>query len=575
MKKFLIVGSSLAPVFCAATAGAVDITLGGSIDMGIEFGLGKNNSDLSVQGGYNEVTLSISAAHTTDDGLAFGGAFELSTSAEIEFNPYADAAGDKYLAKLTVDGRTNINADLWNVSGGVRVPSNDVVSVKINSSWLGIDKGQTEYTLPLGAFGSHNICKIAGRGTVNSSTADVGFVSDVGMYDGTGKAWTQTKVGFGVEAFSNEVTVRHKSGYLPAVALVTPFLVYSAVVTATVNDRVVTQPTEKSHLASAKTWSFGMDYGDVVVKNSAFSEQVTAVARYDDYGTTVAVAKVAMPGLRLELPGGEVVEDAAVRLGPFMEVKMASSETKMVVGAACLSGVDSTDTKFYMDNASRVMTVSDASIFIEGGFGKLTLQTGDYAGGVGAIAGAGDRADIDADGLVVIAQGTGLMGANPYLAVDLAAGDTFGAFEVITGGTLDLGGLALGFDMALDNDATDPLDVFGISAWDLGASYAMGDLSLAFATDSSSDWGLSASMAIAGFGVSTTFGSKSGDDHTKSGITYSVSASTALNGFGLAIGFDQDLQPTIGVDYDLGGLKLYAGYDAGDEGGKVGATLSF
>ena len=118
MKKFLIVGSSLAPVFCAATAGAVDITLGGSIDMGVEFGLGKNNSDLSVQGGYNEVTLSISAAHTTDGGLAFGGAFGLSTSAEIEFDPYADAAGDKYPAKRTVDGRTDVAANLWNVSGG-------------------------------------------------------------------------------------------------------------------------------------------------------------------------------------------------------------------------------------------------------------------------------------------------------------------------------------------------------------------------------------------------------------------------------------------------------------------------
>ena len=235
------------------------------------------------------------------------------------------------------------------------------------------------------------------------------------------------------------------------------------------------------------------------------------------------------------------------------------------------------DTKFYMNNASDIVSISDASIYIEGGFGKLTLQTGDYAGGVGAIAGAGDQADIDADGLVMIVQGMGLMGANPYLAMDLASGDTLGQFEVITGGTMDLGGLALGFDMALDNSDSDDngVDLFGVSGWDLGASYAMGDLSLAFATDSSSDWGLSASMAIAGFGVSTTFGSKTAGDHEKSGITYSVSATTALNGFGLAIGFDQDLQPTIGVDYDLGGLKLYAGYDAADEGGKVGATLSF
>ena len=103
----------------------------------------------------------------------------------------------------------------------------------------------------------------------------------------------------------------------------------------------------------------------------------------------------------------------------------------------------------------------------------------------------------------------------------------------------------------------------------------MGRQGSAFATDSTSDWGMTASMAIAGFGVSTTFGSKSTADHTKTGITYSVSASTALNGFGLAIGFDQDLQPTVGVNYDLGGLNLYAGYDAADQGGKVGATLSF
>ena len=42
---------------------------------------------------------------------------------------------------------------------------------------------------------------------------------------------------------------------------------------------------------------------------------------------------------------------AAVYVGPFMEVMMASSETKMVVGAACLEGNDSSATAFYMNNA--------------------------------------------------------------------------------------------------------------------------------------------------------------------------------------------------------------------------------
>ena len=159
---------------------------------------------------------------------------------------------------------------------------------------------------------------------------------------------------------------------------------------------------------------------------------------------------------------------------------MASSETKMVVGAACLTGNDSSATAFYLDNADNVLTVSDASIYIEGGFGRLTLQSGDYAGGVSAIAGAGDVADIDADGLVVVAQGLGLMGANPYLAMDLAAGDSLSDLEVITGGTMDLGGVSAGFDMVLGNGD----DLLSISAWDLGMAYDMGDLSLGFATDS-------------------------------------------------------------------------------------------
>ena len=73
------------------------------------------------------------------------------------------------------------------------------------------------------------------------------------------------------------------------------------------------------------------------------------------------------------------------------------------------------------------------------------------------------------------------MGANPYLAMDLAAGDSLSDLEVITGGTMDLGGVSAGFDMVLGNGA----DLLSISAWDLGMAYDMGDLSLGFATDSS------------------------------------------------------------------------------------------
>ncbi|MDA9175498.1 hypothetical protein N9O95_00245, partial [Alphaproteobacteria bacterium] len=77
MKKFLIAGSSLAAVAAAGSAGAVDVTLGGSINMGVEFGLGKAANDLAFSTAYNEVSLSINAAHTTDGGLSFGGGFTM------------------------------------------------------------------------------------------------------------------------------------------------------------------------------------------------------------------------------------------------------------------------------------------------------------------------------------------------------------------------------------------------------------------------------------------------------------------------------------------------------------------
>jgi hypothetical protein len=523
MKKFLIAGSSLAAVAAAGSAGAVDVTLGGSINMGVDFGVGKNNQDLQFGSAFNEVSLSINAAHTTDGGLAFGGGFTMGTAAEIEFAPYAG----KNLVKATVTGQTDIVNALWNVSGGGAIDSGAVVSVKINSAWRGLGGTQTLYQVPLSSFTSSNICKLAGRGTVGNSTIYAGGASG----DAAGSA---------------------SGGYLPAGQML-------SVATASTTGASASATAQATGGASMNT-----THGAAAV----ITGSTTVTVQNGSTGTATATAVLSKGAVTI---GTAQVTSAAIYAGPFMEVMMASSETKMVVGAACLSGVSASDTAFYMNNASKVMTVSNASIYIDGGFGRLTLQSGDYSGGVGAIAGAGDQANIDADGLVVVAQGLGILGANPYLAVDLAAADTLGDLEVVTGGTIDLGGLSAAIDVALDN----PDDVFGISSWDLGASYAVGDLSLAAATDSSSDWGLSASMAIAGFAVNTTFGSSSAGDHEKAGITYSVSLSTALNGFGLAIGFDQDLQPAVGLDYDLGGLSLYAGYDAADEGGNIGATLSF
>ena len=78
--------------------------------------------------------------------------------------------------------------------------------------------------------------------------------------------------------------------------------------------------------------------------------------------------------------------NAKVYAGPFMEVMMTSSTTKMVVGAVCVNNAfTKTSTVAYMDVASRVVHVSDASVYIEGGFGKLSLSTSKYGGSVGGV----------------------------------------------------------------------------------------------------------------------------------------------------------------------------------------------
>ena len=156
MKKFLIAGSSLAAVAAAGSAGAVDVTLGGSIDMGVEFGIGKNKSSLGIGEAYNTISLSLAAAGTTDAGMKYGGSFTLATAAELELNAYGTTDnGGKQLLKLTVEGATDIEAAAYNVSGGQMLNANEIVGVKINSDWMSVGNTQTDYAHELG-FGAVN-----------------------------------------------------------------------------------------------------------------------------------------------------------------------------------------------------------------------------------------------------------------------------------------------------------------------------------------------------------------------------------------------------------------------------------
>jgi len=516
MRKFLIAGSSLAAVAAAGSAGAVDVTLGGSIDMGVDFGLGKEAGEMAISDVHNTVSLSISAAGTTDGGLKYGGSFGLGTAAELSFSPYETEDGDKYAIKATNGSHTDIEAAVYNVSGGGAIDAADVVAVKINSEWKSVGGTATNYEEPIGSFSSSQLCKLAGIGTKDD---------EVYGYRGALSTWSADH--------DDSFDADFDNGYLPAAMAIG-------------SDGDTDASFGITNGWSASTIGSATPDADEGIKWKVWNEADETVAT-----------------------------SAIVYAGPFMEVKLASSSTKMVVGGVCLEGMVASDTMLHMDNASKVVTAGAASIYIEGGFGKLTLQSGDYSGAVSAIGGAGDAAGIDADGLVVVASGIGMMGANPYLAMDLAPGATLGAVELVAGGSITFAGLSGAMDIELADGGLASAIGTDIAAWDLGLNYQMGDMALAFATDSDNDWGLSASMAVAGFGVNAVFSSEGTGDHEKSGIMYSVTASTALNGFGLSIGVDQDLEPTVGLSYDLGAMNVYAGYDASEGGGTAGVKLSF
>jgi hypothetical protein len=562
MKKFLIAGSSLAAVAAAGSAGAVDVTLGGSIDMGVDFGIGKAAGEMAITDTHNKISLKISAAGTTDGGLKYGGSFGMGTDGELSFAPYAHD-GQKYLVKATQEGPTDIIGNARAVSGGATVGGHsggNIVAVKINSDWVSVGDTQTAYKYPSsGNFQSTNICKLAGQAN-ESMTSDVGNINTVfgAMRASAGGAITDV--------------VKIEAGYLPAGRLGAAGTADSWSVAQYGSGFAVTDALTVAGVGVKRT----IASDETIAESAANKEGAIAIGKFSvTVKSKISEADKGPKSTPYQPEVTYVVTSAAVYLGPFMEVQLASSTTKMVVGAVCVEGIDASETVYHMNNKSKVVTATDASIYIEGGFGKLTLQTGDYAGAVSAIGGAGDVAGIDADGLVVVASGLGMMGANPYLAMDLAAGSSVGAIEMAAGGSINFAGMSGAMDIQLADGGLASVIGTEISGWDLGLTYQMGDMALAFATDSENDWGLSASMAVAGFGVDAVFSSEGTGDHEKSGIMYSVTASTSLNGFGLSIGVDQGLEPTVGLSYSLGALSLYAGYDASETGGTAGAKLSF
>ena len=266
-----------------------------------------------------------------------------------------------------------------------------------------------------------------------------------------------------------------------------------------------------------------------------------------------------------------IVADS-VYFGPFMEVKMTSSTTKMVVGGVCVTNeFDNTDTKIHMDVASRVMHVSDASIYIEGGFGKLSVGTGAYGGSVSGVGGAGDQVKIDG-ALNATLSSVSFLGFSGHGAVALDSINLGSRPNYAFGTSTNLLGLTVAIEME---------DVQGddgyIDLWDAGTSYDLNGMSVAIATDSAGAWAMSLGYELLGFAASSTIENIAKGGGAKAGLNIDTSLSTSLNGVSISVGLDEHLAWSIGASYAMGGsgLNIYANYSQADNGGKIGASMSF
>jgi hypothetical protein len=323
------------------------------------------------------------------------------------------------------------------------------------------------------------------------------------------------------------------------------------------------------------------DDGDPVgyARAGQFSDgyaQFTAVVSYDGDNVEVGGSQgdydVNVDDFTTEDGGESDIDADEVYVGPFMEVMMTSSTTKMVVGGVCVThAANESKTKIHMDVASRVMHVSDASIYIEGGFGKLSVSTSAYNGSVGGIGSAGNEVKIDGD-LNATLSSVSFMGLNGHGAVALDTIALAGRPNYSFGTSIDLLGLTMAVEMEDEQGTEGYIDV-----WDAATSYDFNGMAVGIATDSGGDWAMSLGYELMGFSMSSIVENVAPGNSEKSGLSIDTSFSTSLNGVGISVALDEDLAMTLGASYTMGnsGLTMYVNYSQASGGGKIGATMSF
>lgn len=568
-----------------------DVSLGGELGMSAVVGLSKGGEAFDYS---SSISINIDIDHSTDYGLMFGGDLSLATLDTFEFEAYdyTDRRGVKEhrIFRITAPGPTNIMGEVYGVSGGAAVDPSEIVAVKINSDWLSLGSTRSHVQFPLPPRMAQNVCKLAGRlaDDMAGRSASFGILPPAP----TVAPVFRTHVGNGL--YRDDQIFIANSGSTGNYAPAGQFLAKRAIwatgtITTTVNigtppsvngwaqrigARVSVHPLGSLVGATSRPGTAAAVFQTRFESVKISPDQITSGTQPQlVYQSTVSNAATVLFNPGSDEQDQQKVNFAQVYVGPFAEIRTIGSSEKLVTGAVCFEQDPfDNETNAFMQPVSKLLSHTAASIYVEGGFGRVTVSTRDDSGIITSDGPWGDTVSLSAENGVVVSADTngalfGIMGT--VAAVPQVQSRTL---DTIVGAKVDLGAIALATDIHFDPAVTGFLD-----AWQLEAALIPTSLSrVGLVFDSDDRWWVEAVFGGSAFLVEAQAGLP--DGHLPGEPVYWwVNSELNVNGATLSGEYHQQGDLAFGLQVDVGAGEVFARVEQEDDivNLRFGTTLAF
>ena len=590
-RRLILTTTSLLLSSGATAFAETDITLGGELGMSAVVGLSKGGEAFALE---TAASIKLDVDHSTDYGLLLGGSLTLNTIKDLQIDAYehTDAHGvqEHRIFRLTAPGPTNIVANVFAVSGGAIAEETNIVAVKINSDWLSLGATQSASLFPLPHAMAENVCKLAGR------LADdmIGRAATFAVTPATPTAAPvfRTKVGNGL--FRDDEIVLANAGSTGKYAPAGQFLAKRQIwATNTISTNVVIgKPTAviprpqpigarvSVHPYAALVGVTSRPGAAAAVFQTRFPSVTITPDQVDAGGVPQVVnqSTLSQSATVLFNPGTDEqnytkVNNAQVFVGPFAEIRTIGSSEKMVTGAVCFEELPSqNETRAFLQPVSKMFSHTSSSIFVEGGFGRVTISTEDHAGMIDSDGPWGDLVSLEAEDNLILSANTlgSLFGIQGTIAATPVSGTR--TLNTIAGAKIDLGGISFATDVMFDVDVVGVLD-----AWQLEAALnPFSTTRLAFVLDSENDWWIEAEYGSSAFALKAQAGIPN-DASPDQPVYWWVTSELDVNGATLSAEYDQQGVLALGLDTTIGAGGVYARVEQDDDivNLRFGTTLDF